>query len=154
MTRIILNGRPMRLAADPATPLLWVLRDDLGLTGTKYGCGMGLCGACTVHVNSRPVRSCATPLSGVEGKRVTTVEGVDFDRVGRAVEDAWVRNDVAQCGWCQAGQLMSAIALLRAVPRPTDRQIDEAMAGNLCRCGTYQRIRAAIRDAAQSLQQS
>jgi len=151
MTRFTLNGRSTTLDAEPTTPVLWALRDQLGLTGTKFGCGVAQCGACTVHVDGQPTRSCVTPLSAVAGARVTTIEGIEADRVGKAVVDAWVRHDVAQCGYCQGGQVMSATALLRRVKQPTDAQIDAAMAGNVCRCGTYQRIRAAIKDAAASL---
>jgi isoquinoline 1-oxidoreductase alpha subunit len=151
MTTLKLNGRDTTVSADPTTPLLWALRDDLGLTGTKFGCGMAQCGACTVHLNGAPVRSCVTPLAAAAGGSVTTIEGVASDRVGAAVQAAWIKHDVAQCGYCQSGQVMSATALLTRVKKPTDAQIDEAMAGNLCRCGTYQRIRAAIHDAAASL---
>jgi isoquinoline 1-oxidoreductase alpha subunit len=151
MTTLKLNGADTTVSADPATPLLWALRDDLGLTGTKFGCGMAQCGACTVHLNGAPVRSCVTPLAAAAGATVTTIEGVATDRTGAAVQAAWIRHDVAQCGYCQSGQVMSATALLTRVKKPTDAQIDEAMAGNLCRCGTYQRIRAAIHDAAASL---
>lgn len=140
---------PVEVAAD--TPLLWVLRDELGLTGTKFGCGMGLCGACTVHVAGRPVRTCITPASAAQGEAVTTIEGAGHDRIGRAVQSAWLALGVAQCGYCQAGQIMSAIALLRDTPQPTDADIDAAMAGNICRCGTYPRIRAAIHRAAEQL---
>lgn len=151
MTSFTLNGRATTLDAEPTTPVLWALRDQLGLTGTKFGCGVAQCGACTVHVNGQAMRSCVTPLAAVAGARVTTIEGIEADRVGKAVVDAWVRHDVAQCGYCQSGQVMSATALLRRVKQPTDAQIDAAMAGNVCRCGTYQRIRAAIKDAAASL---
>ncbi len=151
MSTIQLNGRHTEVQADPATPMLWVLRDQLGLTGTKFGCGMAQCGACTVHVDGRAVRSCATPLGSVGTAAVTTIEGLAGDRVGQAVQDAWVRHDVAQCGYCQSGQVMAATALLKAQRRPSDAQIDAAMAGNLCRCGTYTRIRAAVRDAARAL---
>jgi isoquinoline 1-oxidoreductase alpha subunit len=137
--------------SEPDTPLLWVLRGELQLTGTKFGCGMAQCGACTVHLNGAPVRSCVTPLAAAAGATVTTIEGVGTDRVGAAVQAAWIKHDVAQCGYCQSGQVMSATALLTRVKKPTDAQIDEALAGNLCRCGTYQRIRAAIHDAAASL---
>ncbi len=150
-TTIQLNGRRTEAAADPTTPLLWVLRDELALTGTKFGCGMAQCGACTVHVDGLPVRSCVTPLAAAAGKRITTVEALAQDKVGAAVQAVWVRHDVAQCGYCQSGQVMSAAALLKRVKKPTDAQIDEAMAGNVCRCGTYQRIRAAIHDAAKAL---
>jgi len=151
MTTFTLNGQSTTVDADPTTPILWALRDQLGLTGTKFGCGMAQCGACTVHLNGQPVRSCVTPLSAAAGARLNTIEGIESDRVGKAVVDAWVRHDVAQCGYCQSGQVMSATALLRRVKRPSDAQIDQAMAGNVCRCGTYQRIRAAIKDAAASL---
>jgi isoquinoline 1-oxidoreductase alpha subunit len=150
-TTFILNGQSTTVEADPTTPVLWVLRDTLGLTGTKFGCGMAQCGACTVHLNGAPVRSCVTPLATAAGARVETIEFIGSDRVGRAVEEAWIRNDVAQCGYCQSGQVMSATALLKRTQKPTDAQIDEAMAGNICRCGTYQRLRAAIKDAAASM---
>jgi isoquinoline 1-oxidoreductase alpha subunit len=151
MTQLNVNGRAVTVDADPSTPLLWALRDHLGLTGTKYSCGVAVCGACTVHVNGQPVRSCTTPIAAVAGAQITTVEAVENDRVGRAVQDAWVRNDVVQCGYCQSGQVMAATALLKTNRRPTDADIDAAMAGILCRCGTYQRVRAAIKDAAKSL---
>lgn len=151
MTQIQLNGQTATTRSDPSTPLLWVLRDELGLTGTKFGCGMAQCGACTVHLGGAPVRSCVTPLAAAAGGAVTTIEGVAAQRVGAAVQAAWIKHDVAQCGYCQSGQIMSATALLTRVKKPSDAQIDEAMAGNLCRCGTYQRIRAAIHDAAASL---
>ncbi len=131
-------------------PLLWVLRDVLGLTGTKYGCGRALCGACTVHVDGEPVRSCATPLSAVAGRKITTIEGIGDTPAGKAVQEAWLALDVAQCGYCQAGQIMSAAALLRSHPKPSDADIDSAMSGNICRCGTYPRIRAAIKQAARA----
>ena len=150
-TTFILNGKSTTVEADSTTPVLWVLRDTLGLTGTKFGCGMAQCGACTVHLNGAPVRSCVTPLAAAAGARVETIEFIGSDRVGKAVEEAWIRNDVAQCGYCQSGQVMSATALLKRTNRPTDAQIDEAMAGNICRCGTYQRVRAAIKDAAASV---
>jgi isoquinoline 1-oxidoreductase alpha subunit len=150
-TTFKLNGKSVHLDADPATPLLWALRDNLGMTGTKFGCGAALCGACTVHMNGAAIRSCITPLSAVAGADVRTIEGQTTDPVGRTVIDAWVRNDVAQCGYCQSGQVMSAVALLKKNKRPTDAQIDAAMAGNICRCGTYQRIRAAIHDAAKAV---
>jgi isoquinoline 1-oxidoreductase subunit alpha len=151
MTTFTLNGRATTVKADPATPLLWVLRDELGLTGTKFGCGLAQCGACTVHLNGAPIRACVTPLAAAAGGAVTTIEGMAADRVGAAVQAAWVKHDVAQCGYCQSGQVMSATALLKQVKKPSDAQIDEALAGNICRCGTYQRIRAAIHDAAASL---
>ena len=151
MTQLVVNGRGVNVDADPSTPLLWALRDHLGLTGTKYSCGVAACGACTVHVNGQPVRACTTPIAALAGAQVTTVEAIESDRVGRAVQDAWVRNDVGQCGYCQSGQVMAATALLKANRKPTDADIDAAMAGILCRCGTYQRVRAAIKDAAKSL---
>ncbi len=149
--KFTLNGKPTSVDVDPATPILWTLRDSLGMTGTKFGCGMALCGACTVHLNGQAIRSCITPVSAAEGQKITTIEAQAADRVGKAVEDAWVRNDVAQCGYCQSGQIMSATALLKNNRAPTDADIDAAMAGNICRCGTYVRIRAAIHDAAKSL---
>ena len=151
MVQLNVNGRAVSVDADPATPLLWALRDSLNLTGTKFGCGVAACGACTVHVNGQPTRACVTPLSAVAGGQVTTIEAIDADRVGRAVQEAWVRNDVVQCGYCQSGQVMAATALLKSKRNPTDQDIDGAMAGNICRCGTYQRIRVAIKDAAKSL---
>jgi isoquinoline 1-oxidoreductase alpha subunit len=143
-----LNGMPQTVDAVPAMPLLWVLRDSLGLTGTKYGCGMALCGACTVHINGQPMRSCSTPLSSVAGKRVTTIEGLSPDG-NHPVQRAWVEEDVPQCGYCQSGQIMTAAALLSKTSRPTDADIDEAMRNNICRCGTYQSIRKAVHLAAQ-----
>ena len=151
MATLIVNGRKMPVDADPDTPLLWVLRDHLNMTGTKYGCGMALCGACTVHVNGQAMRSCQLPLSGAEGKRITTIEAVGQTKEGQALQDAWAANDVPQCGYCQSGQIMSAAALLAKVKRPTDAEIDEAMAGNVCRCGTYNRIRLAVRQASKVL---
>ncbi|VVE28377.1 (2Fe-2S)-binding protein [Pandoraea anhela] len=151
MASFQLNGKPVKVDVDPATPLLWTLRDALNMTGTKFGCGMALCGACTVHMDGAPIRSCITPVSAVEGKKITTIENVGADPVGRAVQDAWIKHDVPQCGYCQSGQIMSATALLRENKTPNDEQIDAAMAGNICRCGTYARIRAAIKDAASSL---
>jgi len=151
MIELNINGRAMSVDADPATPLLWALRDNFGLTGTKFGCGVAVCGACTVHVDGQPKRACITPISSVAGARITTIEAVETDRVGRAVQDAWVRNDVVQCGYCQSGQVMTATALLRDKRNPSDRDIDEAMSGVVCRCGTYARIRAAVKDAAKSL---
>lgn len=153
-TELSVNGAPVKVEALPDTPLLWVLRDELGLTGTKFGCGMGLCGACVVHVAGRAVRACVTPVSAALGQRITTIEGVGADRVGHAVQDAWLALGVPQCGYCQAGQIMSAVELLRDSPHPTEEQIDGAMAGNLCRCGTYLRIRAAIHRAAEQLRGS
>lgn len=151
MLTLNINGRDLQVDADPATPVLWALRDHLNLTGTKFGCGAALCGACTVHLDGVPIRSCVMPLSAVVGKAIATIEAMAGDSVGKAVQDAWVRHGVPQCGYCQSGQVMSAVALLRATPRPRDAEIDDAMSGNLCRCGTYQRIRAAIKDAAATL---
>jgi len=153
-TELSVNGAAVKVEAMPDTPLLWVLRDELGLTGTKFGCGMGLCGACVVHVSGRAVRACVTPVSAALGKSITTIEGVGADRVGHAVQDAWLALGVPQCGYCQAGQIMSAVELLRDSPHPTEEEIDVAMAGNLCRCGTYLRIRAAIQRAAEQLRGS
>jgi len=147
MITLNLNGRNTTLDVDGDMPLLWVLRDIVGLTGTKYGCGMALCGACTVHVEGSPVRSCVTPVSAASGKRVTTIEGLSSDN-SHPVQRAWIEVDVPQCGYCQSGQIMSAAALLAQTPQPSDADIDAAMAGNICRCGTYQRIRAAIHRAA------
>ena len=151
MITINVNGKNMRVDSDPDTPLLWALRDDLHLTGTKYGCGVSLCGACVVHVDGKPVRSCTTALSTVVGKKVTTIEGVDADRIGKAVQAAWQKLDVVQCGYCQSGQVMSAVALLKTNRKPSDADIDAAMGRNICRCATYVRIRAAIHEAARSL---
>ena len=145
---IQVNGQQQRIDADPAMPLLWVLRDLLDLKGTKFGCGKSLCGACTVHLDGEPTRSCVTPVSAVGSAAVTTIEGVSSTAAGRAIQAAWLAVDVVQCGYCQAGQIMSASALLRSTPRPTYADIDRAMAGNLCRCATYTRIRAAIKQAA------
>src|SRR2546421_9950470 len=144
------NGQTRDLDIDPTTPLLWVIREDLGLTGTKYGCGVAQCGACTVHVDGEPRRSCATPVSAVAGQQVTTIEGVT-SRAAKAVQKAWMELDVVQCGYCQSGQIMSATALLEKKPKPSDTDIDHAMAGNICRCATYQRIRAAIHAASAQL---
>ena len=148
MIDVSVNGKTQRVDADPDTPLLWVLRESLGLTGTKYGCGMALCGACTVHLDGAPVRSCVTPVSAARGKRVTTIEGLAQGTRLHPVQDAWIEADVPQCGYCQSGQVMSAAALLSRQKDPTDADIDAAMSGNICRCGTYQRIRAAIKLAA------
>lgn len=149
-TTINLNGKAVSVDASPDTPMLWVLRDHLGMTGTKFGCGASLCGACTVHVDGVPTRSCVTPLSAIGGKKVTTIEGVS-GKVASAVQAAWDKVQVPQCGYCQSGQVMAATALLSKTPNPTDAQIDEAMSGNICRCGTYGRVRAAIKDASKSL---
>ncbi|MGH8284405.1 MAG: (2Fe-2S)-binding protein [Steroidobacteraceae bacterium] len=148
MITLNINGKDTQAEVDPETPLLWVLRDTLGLTGTKFGCGAALCGACTVHLDGEAMRSCVTPVSAVAGKKITTIEGLSADR-SHPVQKAWIELDVPQCGYCQSGQIMSAVALLAKKPKPTDADIDEAMSGNLCRCGTYQRIRAAIHRAAQ-----
>ena len=152
MLTLNINGRDLQVDADPATPVLWALRDNLNLTGTKFGCGAALCGACTVHLDGAPIRACITPIAAVAGQAITTIEAMQDDPVGKAVQDAWVRHDVPQCGYCQSGQVMSAVALLRANRRPLDADSDNAMSGNLCRCGTYQRIRAAIKDAAAALE--
>ena len=146
--RFNVNGKPVDVQAEADTPLLWVIRDEIGLTGTKFGCGLALCGACTVHLDGQPVRSCQTPLSAAAGKQVTTIESVSATEVGRKIQAAWVAHDVPQCGYCQSGQIMSAVALLKEKPKPTDVDIDQAMSGNICRCGTYPRIRAAIHTAA------
>jgi aerobic-type carbon monoxide dehydrogenase small subunit (CoxS/CutS family) len=150
MVTLTVNGNTQSVDADPDTPLLWVLRDHLGLTGTKYGCGMGLCGACTVHVDGVAVRSCALPVKALGAKSVTTVEGVSRAR-SHAVQRAWIELDVPQCGYCQSGQIMSAVALLRANSSPSDADIDAALAGNICRCGTYDRIRKAVHRAVELL---
>ena len=148
MTKLNINGKSVDVDVEPDMPLLWVLRDVLGLTGTKFGCGMALCGACTVHLGGQPVRSCQTPVSAVGDQPITTIEGLSKDR-SHPVQQAWIELDVPQCGYCQSGQIMSASALLATKPKPTDADIDAAMAGNICRCGTYQRIRAAIHRAAE-----
>lgn len=147
MISLSVNGKQIEVDVDPEMPLLWVLRDTIGLTGTKYGCGMSLCGACTVHVDGEPVRACVTTVGSIGAARVTTIEGLSADR-SHPVQQAWIEQDVPQCGYCQSGQIMSAVALLAKKPQPTDADIDEAMAGNLCRCGTYTRIRSAIHRAA------
>jgi isoquinoline 1-oxidoreductase alpha subunit len=151
MITLNVNGKPMSVDADPDTPLLWVLRDHLGMTGTKYGCGMSLCGACTVHVNGQAARSCSTPLSAAAGKRIMTIEGIGQTKEGRVLQEAWVANDVPQCGYCQSGQIMSAAALLAKVKRPSDAEIESAMGGNVCRCGTYNRISLAVRQASRNI---
>jgi len=148
MTTLQINGQSMNVEASDETPLLWVLRDHLGMTGTKFGCGMALCGACTVHLDGEPIRACQTPVSAAAGKKIVTIEGVAACPTGAAVQKAWIKLGVPQCGYCQAGQIMSATALLTKKPKPTDQDIDEAMSGNLCRCGTYTRIRSAIKTAA------
>lgn len=147
MITLQINGKQHQLEADPAMPLLWALRDLLGLTGTKYSCGISVCGACTVLVEGKPVRSCVTPVSAVSGKTITTIEGLSADR-SHPVQQAWLEEQVPQCGYCQSGQIMSAVALLNSKPQPTDADIDAAMSGVLCRCGTYPRIRKAIKRAA------
>jgi isoquinoline 1-oxidoreductase alpha subunit len=151
MIKLTINGKAHQLDVAPDTPLLWALRDTLQLTGTKYGCGQALCGACTVHVEGSPVRACMTPVSAVVGRKITTIEAIDSQRVGKAVQEAWRKLDVVQCGYCQSGQIMSAVALLSHNRQPSDADIDNAMAGNLCRCATYVRIRAAIHEAAKAL---
>jgi aerobic-type carbon monoxide dehydrogenase small subunit (CoxS/CutS family) len=143
----IVNGKSTTVEVDPQTPLLWVLRDTLNMTGTKFGCGMALCGACTVHIDGTAARSCITPISSVAGKKILTIEGLSSDGT-HPVQQAWIEEDVPQCGYCQSGQIMSAVALLEKKPNPTDADIDDAMSGNICRCGTYQRIRKAIHRAA------
>ena len=143
------NGQRKEVSVDPSTPLLWVLREDLKMTGTKYGCGISACGACTVHIDGVATRSCVVPVSMVGNRQIVTIEGLEKDPVGRAVQDAWVENDVVQCGYCQSGQIMCAVALLKQTPKPTDTNIDQSMGGNICRCGTYVRIREAIKTAAQ-----
>ena len=148
MLRFSVNGERLETDVAADTPLLWFLRDNLQMTGTKYGCGMALCGACTVHINNEPARACSTPLSAIAGKRVTTIESIGSNPVGRKVQAAWISEDVVQCGYCQSGQIMSATALLTKNKNPSDAQIDDAMHGNICRCGTYNRVRAAIKVAA------
>ena len=151
MITLNVNGKRMQTDADPDTPLLWVLRDHLYMTGTKYGCGMALCGACTVHLNGEPARSCSTTVGATAKRQITTIEGIGATKEGKAVQEAWIANDVPQCGYCQSGQIMSAAALLAKVKRPTDAEVEAAMSGNVCRCGTYNRIRAAIRAAARNV---
>ena len=145
---IKVNGQSRTVDVEADTPLLWVLRDELDLKGSKFGCGMGLCGACTVHINGTATRSCVTPIAAVGTKDVTTIEGIGETAVGKTVQAAWLKTDVIQCGYCQAGQIMSACALLTHTPKPTDKDIDNAMSGNICRCATYTRIRAAVKEAA------
>lgn len=149
-TSFTLNGQPTSLDADPSMPLLWALREVAGLTGTKFGCGMALCGACTVHLDGRPIRSCITPVASVVGKSVTTIEAIGDTPSGKKIQEAWLGIEVVQCGYCQSGQIMSAAALIESNPNPNDAEIDAAMSGNICRCGTYPRIRVAIRRASQS----
>ena len=151
MISLNVNGKTMALDLEPDTPLLWALRDFAGLTGTKYGCGRALCGACTVHIDSRPTRSCVTPVSAAVGRKITTIEAIGATRAGKAVQDAWVAENVPQCGYCQSGQIMSAAALLASKKNPSDADINDAMAGVLCRCATYVRIRAAIKRAASAM---
>lgn len=151
MVAFTLNGEAQTLDVDPEMPLLWALRDVIGLTGTKFGCGLAQCGACTVHIDGTPTRSCQTMVSDIEGAAITTIEGVS-GKVGETVQAVWTEMDVPQCGYCQSGQIMSATALLAATPKPTDEDIDSAMSGNLCRCATYQRIRAAIHEVAHRLE--
>ena len=151
MATLNINGKRVQTDAADDTPLLWVLRDHLNMTGTKFGCGMALCGACTVHVDGQPTRSCVTPISSIGNKKITTVEAIGQSRAGKAVQAAWVAENVPQCGYCQSGQIMSASALLAEKKTPSDSDIDAAMSGNICRCGTYNEIRAALKDAAANL---
>ena len=151
MTTLNINGKDTLVDADPATPILWALRDTLGMTGTKFGCGAAQCGACTVHLDGVAIRSCVTSMSEAVGKKLTTIEAIGGDKVGKAVQNAWVAHDVAQCGYCQSGQVMSATALLKGNKKPSDADIDAAMAGNICRCGTYARVRSAVHAAAATL---
>ena len=148
--KININRKTYEVEADPQTPLLWVIRDEVGLTGTKYGCGIAQCGACTVHLNGNPVRSCSLPVSAITGQQITTIEGISED-ANHPVQEAWVEAQVPQCGYCQSGQIMSAVALLERTPKPTDDEIDSAMSGNICRCGTYTRIRKAIHNASKAM---
>lgn len=151
MVRFSVNGERMETTLAGDTPLLWFLRDQLSLTGTKYGCGMALCGACTVHVNGEAVRACSTPISTLAGKQVTTIEDIGRNAIGKRVQEAWIAEDVVQCGYCQSGQIMSATALLAKNKSPSDAEIDAAMSGNICRCGTYNRVRSAIKVAASGV---
>ena len=153
MTQLQINGQTKDVNVPDEMPILWVLRDELGMTGTKFGCGMALCGACMVHIDGTPVRSCLTPVSAASGRQLSTIEGMEADPVGQAVQASWISNNVAQCGYCQAGQIMTAVSLLKATPNPTEQQIADAMSGNICRCGTYPRILAAIQQAAARLAQ-
>lgn len=150
MITLNINGKPRQIDLPTDTPLLWALRDYLGLTGTKFGCGMALCGACTVHLDGEPTRACVTPISAAVGKKIVTIEAIGQDATGQKVQDAWLTLSVPQCGYCQSGQIMAATALLKQNPKPSDADIDKAMSGNICRCGTYLRIRAAIKQAAGS----
>jgi isoquinoline 1-oxidoreductase alpha subunit len=149
--KLTVNGQTKDVTVDPGTPLLWVLREELKMTGTKYGCGISACGACTVHLAGVATRSCVVPVSLVGNRPIVTIEAMEHDPVGRAVQNAWVEHDVVQCGYCQSGQIMSAVALLKSIPKPGDKDIEESMGGNLCRCGTYVRIREAIKLASQQL---
>jgi isoquinoline 1-oxidoreductase alpha subunit len=151
MIALDVNGKRYDIDVDPDMPLLWAIRDAIGLTGTKYGCGIAMCGACTVHVDGQATRSCSMPVSAAVGRRITTIENVTSSRAGKAVQTAWEKLDVVQCGYCQSGQIMSAAALLTEKPKPSDADIDAAMSGNVCRCATYVRIRAAIKEAARSV---
>ena len=151
MVQLLINGQSREIDVPDDMPLLWVLRDELGMTGTKFGCGMALCGACTVHMDGTPVRACVTPVSAVANRAITTIENIEADPIGKTVQQAWIENNVAQCGYCQAGQIMSAVSLLKSNPAPSKEEIDDAMNGNICRCGTYPRIHAAIEQAASRL---
>jgi isoquinoline 1-oxidoreductase alpha subunit len=153
MIRLQINGQIKDVEGPDDMPLLWALRDELGMTGTKFGCGMAMCGACTVHMDGAAIRSCVTPISAVAGRAISTIEGMEVDPVGQVVQQAWVENNVAQCGYCQAGQIMTAVSLLKSTAKPSEEQIDQTMSGNICRCGSYPRIRAAIQQAAGQLAQ-
>lgn len=153
MIRLQINGQSTDVDVPDEMPLLWALRDELGMTGTKFGCGMAMCGACTVHMDGVAIRSCVTPISALAGRAISTIEGMQGDPVGQVVQQAWIENNVAQCGYCQAGQIMTAVSLLKTNPLPSEEQIDQAMSGNICRCGTYPRIRAAVQQAAGQLAQ-
>ncbi|MCJ1882654.1 (2Fe-2S)-binding protein [Pseudomonas nitroreducens] len=153
MIRLQINGQSKDVDAPDEMPLLWALRDEFGMTGTKFGCGMAMCGACTVHMDGVAIRSCVTPISALVGRAISTIEGMQGDPVGQVVQQAWIENNVAQCGYCQAGQIMTAVGLLKTNPLPSEEQIDQAMSGNICRCGTYPRIRAAVQQAAGQLAQ-
>ncbi|CAN5686805.1 (2Fe-2S)-binding protein [soil metagenome] len=151
MTVLTINGKQHQVDLPADTPILWALRDQLGMTGTKFGCGMALCGACTVHLDGEPIRSCVTPVSVAANKKITTIEAIAEDKIGKAIQDAWMELGVPQCGYCQSGQIMSATALLKKTAKPNDKQIKDAMSGNICRCGTYTRIHAAIKQAAHTI---